>query len=409
MAARGKRPQPMPPPANVSKDSYAHSLYELHRELGAHYPCFELKGIDWAKVGRELLPLANTVQTQDEFGLLCMRLVARLKDSHAQLLAGTAALPTVPLPQWEPGFACLKDDRGNAVVYHVVSDSPADAAGVRVGMTVESVNGVPARKRIEQTKKHFTDYFGYSSDRLLEHDAYRLFLREPVVGTMVTIALRDWDGTKLQVDLPCSQTIRYLPRLPVPKEGIDDSGNVSWKMLDGKVGYIYVRRIRPDLPEQLDLAVRSLKDAVALIIDVRGNSGGGFDVNRAFANFTVNKLSDQPADDRPRFIGPMAVLLDARCISAGEGWVSWFVSNDRATTFGETTAGASARKTTYTLANGLYKVIYPVKAYTGFLDRPIERLGIVPDVPVTQTAEDLHRGRDTVLETARAHLLKNLP
>jgi len=34
---------------------------------------------------------------------------------------------------------------------------------------------------------------------------------------------------------------------------------------------------------------------------------------------------------------------------------------------------------TYTLKNGLYKVRYPVKAYRGHLDRPIERIGLQPD------------------------------
>jgi C-terminal processing protease CtpA/Prc len=102
----------------------------------------------------------------------------------------------------------------------------------------------------------------------------------------------------------------------------------------------------------------------------------------------------------------MAMLIDNRCISAGEGWGSWFIANKRARLFGQTTAGASARKDIYLLKNGFYKVQYPVKAYWGFLDRPIERRGLEPDVEVRQSAADLARGRDTVLEAAREHLLK---
>ena len=100
------------------------------------------------------------------------------------------------------------------------------------------------------------------------------------------------------------------------------------------------------------------------------------------------------------------MLTDARCISAGEGWASWFVANKRARVFGEATAGASARKIVYTLSNDLYKVRYPVKAYTGFLDRPIERRGLEPDVTVRQNAQDLAAGRDTVLEAAKRYLLE---
>ena len=102
----------------------------------------------------------------------------------------------------------------------------------------------------------------------------------------------------------------------------------------------------------------------------------------------------------------MAVLIDNRCISAGEGWASWFIPNKRAKFFGQTTAGASSAKDIYMLKNGLYKVKYSTRPRTGFHDRPIESQGLEPDVEIKQTAEDLTQGRDTVLEAAREHLLK---
>jgi len=52
----------------------------------------------------------------------------------------------------------------------------------------------------------------------------------------------------------------------------------------------------------------------------------------------------------------------------------------------------------------LYKVKYPVRPRTGFLDRPIESQGLEPDVEIKQTAEDLAQGRDTALEAARSYL-----
>ncbi len=173
-------------------------------------------------------------------------------------------------------------------------------------------------------------------------------------------------------------------------------------MLTGQIGYIYVRRIRSQLIPSLDRAVRELGSAKGLIIDVRGNSGGGFDSGRAHRNFNP---SDPAEPNRPRYGGPIAVLIDARCISAGEGWTSWFVAQQRAKLFGEATAGASARKTDYLLSNGLFQVRFPIKAYKGYLDRPIERIGLVPDVRLMPNARDLAQGRDTVLEAARKYLL----
>jgi len=69
---------------------------DLHRFIGERCPCFGLKGIDWPAVGRELLPKVKLVEDDEAFGILCMELIARLEDSHAHLLAGTAAVPTLP-------------------------------------------------------------------------------------------------------------------------------------------------------------------------------------------------------------------------------------------------------------------------------------------------------------------------
>jgi C-terminal processing protease CtpA/Prc len=196
--------------------------------------------------------------------------------------------------------------------------------------------------------------------------------------------------------------VGYIPRTPVPIAGIPDSRDYSWKRLSGDIGYIRVRRIRGDLPGALDKAMAELQSVRGLIIDVRGNSGGGFESDRAYRNFDG---SDGTEPLRPRYIGPIAVLIDERCISAGEGWASWFVARKRARLFGAATAGASSAKETYTLTNGLYKVIFPVRFRTGSLQRIIERRGLEPEVTVRQTAADLVAGRDTVLEAARQGLL----
>jgi C-terminal processing protease CtpA/Prc len=222
-------------------------------------------------------------------------------------------------------------------------------------------------------------------------------------GAQVLLVMKEPKGREREFKIPATLGVRYLPRLPVPINKIDDDGPVSWTMLENRIGYIYVRKMDNSLIQSLDRAIKELSRAKGLIIDVRGNSGGGFDAQQACLNFDLSNTNNT---ERPRFEGPIALLTDARCISAGEGWASWFVANKRATVFGETTAGASSRKQTYLLKNGLYKVVIPVKAYTGFLDRPIEGRGLEPDIPVRQNAADLSEGKDTVLEAAKNWLLK---
>jgi carboxyl-terminal processing protease len=232
-------------------------------------------------------------------------------------------------------------------------------------------------------------------------------MRQLDEGRIVEFEMLDTAGTAHKFKLPSDLKGRYLPRLPVPIEGIRDSANVSWKMLSDNIGYIYVRRIRDGLETALDRAVSDLKDARGLIVDVRGNTGGGFDRKTSHVNFYTDLVPVRST--RPQYRGPMAVLIDNRCISAGEGWASWFIANKRARFFGQTTAGASAAKEIYLLKNGLYQIRYPVRPFHGFLDRPIERRGLEPDVEVIQNAADLSKGRDTVLEAAREYLLNLQP
>ena len=278
--------------------------------------------------------------------------------------------PSPESPRWDPGFACLLDDRDKPVVYHVDKDSPAEAAGVRAGMTVVSIDGKPAEEAIRECMSRNGEVLG-----LFERALSALSGRPVVRAAAATRSERRrrtagarWPDARIQAWPPRS-AFAICRVCPCPSAAFPTRPSVSWTMLDGKIGYVHVRRIADDLIEQLDRAVGELKDARGIIVDVRGNSGGGFDNARAHRNFAPD---DGQEPERPRFHGPMAVLIDARCISAGEGWASWFVANRRATLLGEATAGASSRKTTYTLKNGLYAVCYPVKAYQG-LPRSADR------------------------------------
>ena len=387
------------------RQGYVKAFRELHEHLGAVYPNFKLKGIDWAGVGRELSPQVAKAETDREFGLLVERLVARLEDSHAWVEKGSETPPQPDLPEWGPVLACLTDDRGRPVIYHVGRRTDAWKAGIRPGMTVVSVNGVEAEQAIKAWMEERRTYIGYSSERYLRYDAVRFFVRQPKQNAAVRLELENVNGGRKHADLKADWRVWYIPRLPVPREGIDDGGgDVEWVKLKDGIGYIHVRRMKQGLEVKLDQALVSLGDLKGLIIDVRGNSGGGFDQGTAFRNFDLGKGKTATAH-RPHHAGPIALLIDERCISAGEGWASWFVANKRARLFGTATAGASARKVMYTLSNGMYKVQIPVKAYNGFLTRPIERRGLEPDVVVRMNARDLANGVDTVAMAATRWLL----
>lgn len=395
---------------DTSRVSYADSPYasafsQLYNQLGSMYPCFDLKEIDWAQAWDELEPALIHTQDDEAFGLLCARLIARLEDSHATLLPGTASTPRLPLPEWDPGFTCLLDSKGQQVVYHVTGGSPASDAGVRPGFVLTHINDTPVEDVFREKMTLITDYIGYSSDRCARYDVARRIASELDEGSIGQYRFTHPDGMTATYELGATVGSRYLPRLPVPIKDINDSTSVGWTRLSDDIGYIYVRRIRSELETQLDAALRDMHGISELIIDVRGNSGGGFDRRTAFLNFDLDV--DPNATGRPHFSGPINILIDARCISAGEGWLSWFVATRRATLIGQTTAGASARKQELDIAGGLYRCRIPVKPYSGHLDRWIERRGIEPDIEIHYASADLARGRDTVLQAAISLFLED--
>ena len=393
------------PPGDPADDPAAQGLgakafWDLYEALGRTYPNFAMKGIDWNAVGREFRPRVAAAKGQQESGLLIEELVARLRDSHAVVVPGTANPPVPDFPRFDPGLACLVDDRGRPVVYAVEPGSPADRAGIKPGLTVASLDGVKAESALLDRMKELRRYRGFSSERLLRQEAARVLAARSTKGAKVALILEDPEGRTSTVEVLADRGGRSLPHLPVPRRGIVDDADVSWTTLDGGIGYVSARRIRPGLEASLDAALKEMGEVKGLIVDVRGNTGGGFDASTALANFDPSA----EAGPRPCYRGPIALLVDERCISAGEGWASWFVARKRARLFGSTTAGASSRKVTITTSDGRYKVVVPVKAYNGFLDRPIELRGLEPDVAVRCTAEDLARGRDTVVEAAAGWL-----
>lgn len=394
-------------PEPASPETYAPAFKQLYDYLGQVYPNFKMKGIDWKAVGDQLLPRSRQVRTQREFGLLVEELVARLQDSHAVVETGSVQPPEPDLPRWDPGIICLIDDRDRPVIFFIEPNSSAQKAGIKIGMAVVSVNGIAAEDAMRNYMKAVSQYSGNSSERVLRYYGARQFLYQQRRGSMVSLILEDPSGKRLTVEIPADYDgDRFLQRLPILPTGITDADNISWTHLPDNIGYIHLHRIRDGLEEEIDAALRDIGQARGLIIDVRGNTGGGFDEERALRNFDLSP-QDSAEPQRPRYRGPIALLIDEGCISAGEGWSSWFIANHRAKVFGTTTAGASSAKETYTLSNGLYTVIVPIKDYTGFLNRAIERRGLEPDVAVRCNARDLAQGRDTVMEAATRWLLSS--
>ena len=162
--------------------------------LARDYAHSTLKAIDWASIKADFLPRSSDIPTRARFCLLCQELVACLEDSHAYVTAGEFDPVSPPLPRWDPGFACLIDDQGRPVVYFVDAGSPAEVAGLCVGMTVLELNGLPVEEVIAKQASVVGKYVGYSSERLLRYHTARSFARQTQRNHVIHVVVKDVAG-----------------------------------------------------------------------------------------------------------------------------------------------------------------------------------------------------------------------
>jgi len=106
------------------------------------------------------------------------------------------------------------------------------------------------------------------------------------------------------------------------------------------------------------------------------------------------------------YSGRLILLTDRVCSCACEDFVMPFKYAKRATLVGETTAGTFSMTRHVDYPNGMILNISAVR-HTFPDGSRFEGTGIVPDVPVDTSPEDLRAGRDPVLQKALA--LAQLP
>ena len=119
-----------------------------------------------------------------------------------------------------------------------------------------------------------------------------------------------------------------------------------------------------------------------------------------FAFALVDVFADAPLSGNP-----LAVILDAGCISAGETLARDFVNLTGARLLGSTTAGSSSVKREWSFPSGIATVRFSTRSRAGVDDKPIEFNGIVPNDPVEAVPEELQEGKNTEVLAAEKLLL----
>jgi C-terminal processing protease CtpA/Prc len=260
---------------------------------------------------------------------------------------------------------------------------------------VTKIDGQDARKFLEAKAKASWEKGGFFSSR----QRARMFeYRMPLKGKQGekhTITVLDDAGKEQEVELTCDQPARGWPHTYNLPSGLDRAGRSCFhtELPDG-FGYIYLRRIDRRGEHGLAAAIAAHPDVKGWVIDLRGNGGGGYG----------RPLIEQLKKLRK----PVAVLIDAGCVSAGETLARDLAYICEARLFGSATAGSSSAKRIWNFPSGVGSMILPRRSRYDIDRKPIEYRGIAPHVEVEAVPEEVQQGKNSCLLRAVEYLAEKI-
>lgn len=368
-------------------------------------------GLDWQAIHDELKPKMEKARTMAEARAVLEEMLGRLHLTHFEIIPEDSYWDVdgenLPRGDGETGLDIRVVDH-QALVTQVDRGSPGEHEGVHTGWEVVRAGKLPLAPAIGKVEAV------YSKSSLRE-----LMLRNAVLSRMrgypgdtLELEFRDGEGRrairKLRLDSPRGEYSKfgYLP------------GSYVWlnsEKLGGDTGYVRFNMFLDPahlMPRFAD-AVKSCQGCRGFIIDLRGNPGGIGAMAMGMAGWFVGKPGERlgtlylrnsklnfSISPRPEvFTGPLAILVDGTSASTSEILAGGLKDLGRARIFGLRTAAAALPSAIEKLPNG-DGFQYAMANYISEGGKPLEGLGVTPDVVTPLTRAALLAGKDPALDAA---------
>lgn len=198
----------------------------------------------------------------------------------------------------------------------------------------------------------------------------------------------------------------------------------KYEILPDNIGYIYYSEFseNPMEYEKFDLILDYLKNTNGLIMDIRHNQGGNNSSGRYFIKRLISSslestqwtkkgggfypIETYEPEGEYQYIKPIVLLVNGVSFSSSEGFANLCKKASHITVIGDTTGGGSGVPEIFTLNNSNVKLRIPIRCEMRYDGKHYEWNGIIPDIIVSQTKEDIELNKDKQLERA-IEFLKN--
>lgn len=376
-------------------------------------------GLDWQAIHAEYRPKMEAADSMEAARAVLNQMLGRLHQTHFGI---------VPSDLYSNVDAARAGDATTGMDVRVIGaqvlvtsvdpDSEAFAQGVRPGWEIRKIAGgdlAPVVAKLNDT---------YSGSSLRD-----LMLRRAILGRLggqpngpVDIEFVDGDGKyvnrSVAQDDPKGDVVQfgYLSPMHVRFR--------STRVGDGNIGY-FAFNVFLDAQRLMGAfggAVRNCEKCEGFVIDLRGNPGGIGIMAMGIAGWFISK-PDQKLGTlymrdatlnfvvNPRltpFAGPLAILVDGTSASTSEIMAEGLKDLGRARIFGTHSAAAALPSVIEKLPNG-DGFQYAIANYISEGGKPLEGVGVTPDVETPVTREALLAGKDPALDAAVAWIEARKP
>jgi carboxyl-terminal processing protease len=375
--------------------------------------------LDWDRAYLDAIPRVMAAQDTGAYYLELMQFVALLRDGHSNVYPPEEIAKRF---YSRPGVRTAKVE-GRVIVMEV-TDSDLSRQGPRVGDEVVSIDGIGVERYAQE---RVVPYQSSSTDQDRAVRAYSYALLSGSAERPVEIEVRDPDGKHTT-----------LTALRSGYASTDAHPRKIFAMREDGIAVITALQFENcAAAESLGEHIAQVMQAKGLILDLRGNGGGSSNLGFALLSWLsdaplpsmVSSYRDSNVLDRARtgksvtvvwrnvagqeffaprdpvFQGPVALLIDARTLSAAEDTAAVFKLMQRGIVVGSASGGSTGQPWLFDLpGGGQARICVKRDSYpdgTTFVGA-----GVVPDIEVPLTIKDVREGQDAVIERAVHELSK---
>lgn len=386
------------------------SLFRYWNIIQYYFPYKHLIGEDWNKVLTDFLPKFLDAKDQRSYTLVCLELVARIHDTHANVWGNRFLEENIRGGSRLPIQTKFIEDKLTVTAFY--ADTLGVKEKVRIGDVITKINGEP----VDLLIKRFLPVTPASNYPTQLRDLAKNLLRGNSDAFSLEL-LRD--GKVSSVTLPMVKLKALNTRIDYNPQ----PGKPGYYVLEENIGYVFPAKYRntdlPHIKELFALTKGMIIDMRCYPSDFMPFTFGDYIKSKpgTFVKFT-NANYKQPGTFKftpslrngsllgQKYKGKVVVIVNEDTQSQAEYTTMAFQSSDNVIVIGSTTAGADGNVSRFVLPGGISTMISGIGVY--YPDgTETQRTGVKIDIPMRPTLEGIVSGRDELLEKAKELILND--